>query len=88
MGGSQREVSDVVVREKFEIEFEVPNSVKRMELRNFITEALELSGGCRHRNDHLFLGLRKLRLKALTPNTPVSKAKQNAYRSQLATAME
>lgn len=42
------------------IQFEVPSSVSRTELREFIVEALSWWGGQRHPEDHLFHSLQNV----------------------------
>lgn len=54
-----------MARRCVEITFYVPSSVSKTELREFITEALESSGGSRHPDDHLFHSLSDVEVRFL-----------------------
>ena len=59
-----------MAKRKVEIVFTVPSSVSRAELRDYIIEALESSGGSRDPYDHLFKSLNVADVKFINPNAP------------------
>ena len=46
---------------------DVPSSFGIVELKRYLTEAVEASGGCRPPDDHLFYGAKVLRISIFNP---------------------
>lgn len=57
-----------MAKRKIELTFEMPSSVSNTELRQYITEALESSGGSRRSDDHLFNSLNVLSIRFVPVN--------------------
>lgn len=61
-----------MAKRRVEIEFTVPASVSNPELREYLIEAIESSGGSRDPYDHLFRSIDVQRVKFIHANKPVT----------------